>query len=269
MRSYREFWLWLGAAALALATALVAIALAYFTKESKYPLYTSWQMIAAYVTFLAAFVSFGAVIKGTAFPPWATPNFPNLNIEIYAVLDMKVNKVLPNGMRVPTTLQGYQVRITNLETEQNASLSVTAFLRYIPGSAGRVGEEVGSDLANTVEPPLPFTPISNNNPITLAPATTVGGWLIYEFAFYGLRGRYVSPQETRLNIWDHITNSRMDIITTGIGNFGRSEMTVGKRGFQVLGPEHEPRRPEPTSAETEIPETDVSERKGENSKDDS
>lgn len=237
MRSYRELWLWLGAALLTLSAAFVAIALAYFTKEKQYALYTNWQMPTALGVFVLAFGCFAAAILSIAFPPWAKLKFPDVYVEIYGAGDAIMKHTLSNGMQVFASLRWYKVRITSLENEQNASLTIRPFLKLEPGSAGRIGEAICTDVDWPLDPNLGLKMIEM--PILLAPGTAVGGDLAYEISIWP-GGKLATPRQTRLELTDHISNQRMNLIMNAdLGKFSRKDMAASQGGVEILAPEYE------------------------------
>jgi hypothetical protein len=258
MRSYRELWLWLGAAFLALFAAFIAIGLAYFAKEQDFSFYTSWEAWASVAAFILGFACFACAILGIPFPPWAKPNFPNISVEIYGAADMATQRAISNGhgndvMTVNTHLRAWRVRITNLETEQNASLTISLFVKLVAGSRGRVGETIWTVPDWPLDSSLGLDKI--DMPIILAPGTTVGGFLIYEISGYdSIKWHEVAqPLRKRFAITDHISGQRKDVVTEAdLGNFGRDNMiTPNHRGFEVLGPEYETNPEEPEDASEE------------------
>jgi hypothetical protein len=237
MRSYRELWLWLGAALLTLAAAFVAIALAYFTKEAHFSLYTSWQMPAALGAFILAFACFAAAILGMAFPPWVKVKFPNVYIEIYGGIQATTTRAIPNGMQLDTPIVGYKVRITNLESEQNASLTIRPFLKLEPGSAGRIGEAICTDIDWPLDPNLGLRVIEM--PILLAPGTAIGGDLVYEVSRWP-GSKLASPPQVRFQLMDHISDQKMNVVMkASMAKFSRKDMAPAKGGVEILGPEYE------------------------------
>jgi hypothetical protein len=237
MRSYRELWLWLGAALLTLAAAFVAIALAYFTKEAQFSLYTNWQMPTALGVFILAFACFAAAILGMAFPPWAKARFPNVYLEIYGGVQVTTTRVHPNGMQLDTPIMGYKARITNLENEQNASLTIRPFLKLEPGSAGRIGEAICTDVDWPLDPNLGLRVIEM--PILLTPGTAIGGDLVYEVSLWP-GSKLASPVQVRFQLMDHISDQKMNVVMkASMGKFSRKDMTPAKGGVEILGPEYE------------------------------
>lgn len=237
MRSYRDLWLWLGAALLTLVVALVGIALAYFTKEQNFSLYTSWQMLASAAAFVAAFTCFFCAMREIPFPPWAKISFPDINIEVYRVSDINTQYTLSNGMALPASLKSYRVRITNIEREQNSSLTIILYLGYEPGSAGRIGEEVGK------VPDWPINPAYGLNtitmPIVLPPGTTAGGDLVYEISLWP-GAKLADPRIARFELVDHVSKQRMNLrMPSDIGNYSRRDLTPSQGGIKILGSEYE------------------------------
>src|SRR5260370_41871928 len=101
MRSCRALWLWLGGLFLTLAAFLAAVAIAYFEKETHYALLLNWWMLAACVSFLTAFTCFLGAIEGWRFPPWMTPAFPHLKVEIYGTGSRDTEREPPTRPHVP------------------------------------------------------------------------------------------------------------------------------------------------------------------------
>lgn len=253
MRSYRELWLWLGAAFLALFAAFIAIGLAYFTKEQCFSFYTSWEAWASVAAFILGFACFACAILGVAFPPWTKPKFPNISVEIYGAGTMGTQHSIPTGpgsnvMIVNAQLRAWRVRITNLETEQNASLTISLYVKLKPGSQGRVGETIWSVPDWPLDPNLGLDKIEM--PLILPPGTTKGGYLVYEVSMFDYQG-VAQPLRKRFSITDHVSGQRKDIVTDAdLGNFGRDDMiTPDHRGVLILGPEYEPKPEESEESE--------------------
>ena len=235
MRSYRELWLWLGAAFLALFAAFIAIGLAYFTKEQNFSFYTSWEAWGSVAAFVLGFACFACAILGARFPPWAKVKFPNIYLEIYAFSDQVTPHEVNAGSGRPRSydarILAHRVRITNMETEQNASLTISPFLKLAPDSRGYDDEAPGSDPSWPLDPNLGLDKI--RMPIILAPGTSVGGDLVYEIStndFMQLE-TIDQPLRVRFRIVDHISGRQMDLTIAadpknfgGYGNFNRDNM---------------------------------------------
>jgi hypothetical protein len=243
MRSYRELWLWLGAAFLALFAAFIAIGLAYFTKEQHFSFFTCWETWTSVAAFILGFACFALAITGTPFPPWIKMKFPNISVEIHGAANMVTQYAVPTGpgsnvMKRNVSLRVWRVRITNMETEQNASLTFTLFVKLVPGSWERVGESVWGPPDWPLDPALGLSKI--DMPIILAPGTTVGGDLVYDVDGFGA-GVVAQPLRKRFLITDHISGQRKEIVTEAdLGNFDRSMMGIpNHRGIEILGPAYE------------------------------
>lgn len=236
MRSYRDLWLWLGAAFLALFAAFIAIGLAYFTKEANFSFYTSWQTLASIAAFVLAFACFLCAIKATPFPPWVKVRFPNILFEIYGGSRHATTRLLPNGMRDNVALTGYRMRITNLENEQNASLTFTLFLKLDPGPQGGVGEAVGFVPDWPLDPNLSLKVIQM--PIVLAPGTSIGGDLVYDMSMSTAFGPLAQPPQTRFRIEDHISRQAKDVVMeASLGRFSRDDMIDSCVGARIVEPQ--------------------------------
>jgi hypothetical protein len=235
VRSYRELWLWLGGLFLTLFAFLAAIAIAYFVKETHYSLFRNWWMLGACVSFLAAFTCFFGAIQRWPFPPAAKPEFPNIRLEIYGTGSMDTEREAGTGLVVPAHLRSFNVRITNTEADQSASLTVLLYVTLMPGSWGRVGEAICPPPDWTLSPSLSLSPISM--PLALPPGSAVGGQLVYEIPEYYL-DKVAEPISARLELWDHVTDKRMSV-RAEIGNHDRSAMAPSSGGAEILGPEYE------------------------------
>jgi hypothetical protein len=256
MRSYRELWLWLGAAFLALFAAFIAIGLAYFTKEQYFSFFTCWESEASVAAFIFGFACFAGAIVGTPFPPWAKVEFPNINLEIYHVTNQVIrHRVSDSTDYLPyddSRVLTYRIRVTNLEAEQNASLTFSLFLKLVPGSRAYLGETRGFIPDWPLDPSLGLDKI--RMPIILAPGTSVGGDLIYEISPIDLTRwpTIAQPTRVRFRIDDHISGQRRDLMIDGdlaslggYGAFGRDDMLPsGFSGVEILK-EYIPKREEP------------------------
>ena len=234
------------------ATALAGIGLAYFAKEQDFSLYTSWQLLAAALTFVAAFVCFLGAIVGWPFPPWAKLGFPNIRVDIYgAARADTVHEIAPD-FKVPAHLWGYRIRITNLENEQNAGLTIRLYVKLVPGSHGRVGEAIGLPVNWAIDPSLRFDPLPET--IGLPPGTTTSGDLVYEISPIDL-GTLAEPRRVRLEIEDHTSGKRMGKVLEGdLARFTRGDMTPPThRGVEILGPEYDTEAAKPSEGEAPIP----------------
>lgn len=221
---------------LALAAALVAIALAYFTKEQGFSLYTSWQMLTSIVVFALAFACFCLAILGKAFPPWDKLKFPDIYFEVCSSSTRMESYTYPNGTESPFVLGEYRVRITNMEREQNACLTIRIFLKLEPGSYGPMGEAEGIPLERPLESSI-FSVNIIQMPIVVIPGTTVGGDLA--FRTFLDWGRLDESRQARFEIMDHISRKRMSIIdVTHLGVFGVDNMIPSSGEPEILGPEY-------------------------------
>jgi hypothetical protein len=81
-------------------------------------------------------------------------------------------------------LQRWRVRITNLETEQNASLTISLFVRLVPGSRGQIGESIWTVPDWPLDPTFGLDQIEM--PIILPPGVTKGGDLVYEVSVFDI-----------------------------------------------------------------------------------
>lgn len=245
MRSYRELWLWLGAAFLALFAAFIAIGLAFFTKETKFSFFTCWETWASAVAFILGFACFACAISGVHFPPWAKVKFPNVYLEIW---DFS-NRVTRHAVDPESNVQGFvdarilahYVRITNLETEQNASLTFVVYVKLVPGSDGYLGETKGSDADWPLNPNLGLLE-KLRMPIVIAPGTSVAGDLVYQISMIDSMqwAKIAQPVRVRFSIVDHISGQRRDLTidadlrsSGGYGNFNRDNMVPSDPGGEV------------------------------------
>jgi hypothetical protein len=235
VRSYRELWLWLGGLLLALTVFLTAIAIAYFSKEARYSLFWNFWMMAACASFVAAYASFFAAIRGWPFPPWVRPRFPNIEVEIYGTGFVDTEREAGTGLAVPTRLRSVNARFSNRETERSARLTVLLYVKLIPGSWGRAGEFVCPPPEWVLPPSLSLDPLSM--PIALPPGAALGGHLIYEIPRYYM-DKIAEPMTARLELWDRISERRMNI-PAEIGNYDRSQMASSSGEIETLGREYD------------------------------
>lgn len=193
----RELWFWLGAAFLTIGAVLTAIAIAYFTKEPHYSLSAGPQMVAAYGSFVLAFLCFLAAIAG--WRPWLRwQRFPNLTIRVDGQGTEVVNKQTPGFPPLPTTLLILKVHITNAETDRNVSIRAAYLLaKEKPGSI------LHEQLFST-----PFWPVIRARPadvldfpVNLAPQASTGGELVFELNDY-LMTNVAQPFDARVEMHD-------------------------------------------------------------------
>lgn len=223
MRSYRELWLWLGAAFLALFAAFIAIGLAYFTKEGNFSFYTSWEAWASVAVFALGFACFACAILGAPFPPWTKVRFPNFDIEISPPNSTKTSyKDFFTENEVKATLMYFHAKITNLDSEQNASFTIRLSFKSDNGEFVAQGPNwfLESD-PRLHESNLRLHMIQM--PIMLAPGTTVGGDLVFDVT--KLPGKLNRPMEKCLKVDDHIAKRQGLInIKDAPGRYGRDKL---------------------------------------------
>jgi hypothetical protein len=235
MRSFRQLWLWLGAIFLALAPFLAAVAIAYFAKDAHYSLLLNFWALAAFVSFVVAFICFFGAIACWPFPPWTRPGFPDIRIQIYGTGMIDTEREAASGMDVPARLRTFHARLVNSEADQAASLTVLLYVKLIPGSWGRAGEAACPPPDWALPPSLSLSQIGM--PIALPPGDAIGGHLVYEIPRYYL-DKIADPMNARLEIWDHVTGRRMSV-PAEIGDYDKTQMAPSPGGADVLGPEYE------------------------------
>jgi hypothetical protein len=218
VRSYRELWLWLGAAFLALFAAFIAIGLAYYTKEVDFSFYTSWEAWASVAAFILGFTCFACAITGIHFPPWAKGKFPNINVEIYR---FSTQHAANDGVLT------HSVRITNLETEQNASLTINPFLKLVD-STGHIEEVPGKVRRPPLDRNLQLDQI--RMPITLTPGTVAEGDLVYKIPAIDLMQleTMTPPLRVRYGILDHPSGKQRDITVDVQPGNSRDYRNIGR-----------------------------------------
>src|SRR5258708_16405160 len=130
----RELWFWLGAACLTIGAVLTAVAIAYYTKETHYSLSTGPQMVAAYASFILAFLCFLAAMAG--WRPWLRcRRFPSLVIGVDGTGSETASTQIPGFPPLPTGLLALKVHITNAEVDRNVSIRAAYLLaKTKPGS---------------------------------------------------------------------------------------------------------------------------------------
>lgn len=237
MRPHRALWLWLGGLLLTLTLFLTGFSIAYFEKETHYSLLLNWWMLAAVISFLAAFTCFFGAIQNWSVPSVplsARPGFPNIRVEISGTGSIETERDSGSGLAVPARVRSISARITNLETERNANLTVLLYVKLIPGSWGRVGEATCPPVAWDLSS-LSLSPISM--PVALTPGGTVSGHLVYEMPGY-YANKIAEPVSARLELWDHVTDRRM-AIPAEIGSYDKSDMAASSGDAEILGPQIE------------------------------
>ena len=232
MRYHRELWLWLGALFLTLVALLTAVAIAYFLKEPGYSLFLNWWMLGTLVSFLAAFTCFYGAIKGWTFPSGDSSGFPDITLEIYGAGSIETEHEAGTGLVVPVQLRSFSIRLSSAETQQHADLTISLYVRLIPGSWGPVAEAVCPPPDWALPPALGLRPL--DMPIALVPGNSVSGQLIYEIPGYYL-DKIEQPVAARLEIWDHSTDRRM-AVPAEMGSYETSDMSVSAGGAQIIEP---------------------------------
>lgn len=240
VRSYRGLWFWLGGLFLTLFAFFTAVAIAYFLKDANYSLFGNGWMLAALLTFLAAFGCLFGAIQSWPFPPGAKPAFPGLEVEIFGAGSLDTQRESGSGLAVPAHLQTFSSRFTNPGT-QAASLTVLLYVKLIPGSWGRVGEAVCPPPDWALTPSLSLNPI--DMPFELGPGSTREGHLVYEIPGYYL-DKIAEPVRGRLELWDHLTDKRMSM-PAEIGSHDKSRMVPSSGSAEVLGPEFDSQPDQP------------------------
>jgi hypothetical protein len=241
VRPHRELWFWLGGLFLALAAFLAAIAIAYFTKVAHYSLFLNWWMLFAWISFVAAFTCFFGAIQAWPFPPPAKPEFPDIEVEIYATGAVACEREADTGLAVPAHLRSFNLRFASTEAGRSASLSAALYIKLVPGSWGRVGEALCPPPSWALPPSLSLNPISM--PFVLAPGDAIAGQLVYEIPEYYL-DKVAEPLNARLELWDHVTDMRMNV-RAEIGSYDKGEMVPSSGSAEILGPEYESQPDQP------------------------
>ena len=241
MRYYRELWLLLGGLFLTLVALLTAFAIAYFLKEPGYSLFLNWWMLGTLASFLAAFGCFYGAIRGWPFPPGLRPGFPDIKVEIYGASSVETEHEAGTGLVVPVQLRTFSVRLSSAEPQQHADLTISLYVRLVPGSWGPVGEAVCPPPDWALPPSLGLRPLSS--PVPLAAGNSVSGQLVYEIPGYYL-DKIAAPMMARLEIWDHGTGQRREIPAL-VGSYQTGDMPVSSGGAHLIEPGPE----SPASAE--------------------
>lgn len=245
VRPKRELWLWLwlGGLALSLAPLLAAIAISYFLKDAHYGLFSNLWMPASVLALAAAFTCFQGAIRSWPFPPWARPAFPDIKVDIYGAGTMETEHESGTGLVVPAHLRSFDVRFASAEADQRASLSVSLYLRLVPGTWGRAAEAVCPPPDWTLPPSASVSALGV--PVSLAPGDEVSGHLLFEVPAYYL-DKIAAQAGARMELWDHVSGKRMTI-PAALGSYPRDQMTPSSGGAETLGPEFG--RPAVTSGE--------------------
>jgi hypothetical protein len=237
VRYYRELWLLLGGLFLTLVALLTAFAIAYFLKEPGYSLFVNWWMLGTLVSFLAAFTCFYGAIRGWPVPSGLRSQFPDIKVEIYGASSVETEHEGSTGLVVPVQLRTFSVRLSSAETQQHADLTMSLYVRLVPGSWGPVGEAVCPPPDWTLPPSLGLHALGM--PVPLAAGNSVSGQLVYEIPGYYL-DKIVQPMTARLEIWDLFTGQRREIPAV-VGSYETSDMLVSSGGAQLIepGPEND------------------------------
>ena len=234
-----------------------AIAVAYFAKETHYAILWNRWMLVATLLFLTAFACFLAGVTGRALP-LIKPRFPNIKVDIYGAGSVTAQSPILFSRGIGTTagsmtilsaqLQLFFVRFLNIETEQNASLTVRLYVKLIPGSFGPVGEAVCTPPGWELPADLKLKAISTH--MVLPPGHSVDGNLVYEISQI-YEGK-VAPLGARLEIEDHISGKRMSI-PAEMGNYDKRNMVPSSGGVEILETEYEPEPARPGDDESTPP----------------
>jgi hypothetical protein len=212
----RELWFWLGAAFLTIGAVLTAVAIAYYTKETRYSLSTGPQMVAAYASFVLAFLCFLAAIAG--WRPWLRwQRFPSLVIRVDSEGSGTASKQIPGFPPLPIALLALKVHITNAEVDRNVSIRAAYLLAKTKPGSGWGHECLFS---------APFDPVSRTHggnllgfPVNLAPGASDGGELIFELKDY-IMADVAQPFEARVEIHDAVSG-RMACFPAVMGIYRR------------------------------------------------
>jgi len=230
VRSYRDVWLWLGGLLLALWAFLLAVAMAYFLKEPHYSLFGNGWMIGACLAFAAAFGCLFNLTRPRTVPPWIRPGFPDVTVEIGSLGSTETERESSSGLDVPALLRSYNVRMANLETGNDAKLTVMLYAKLVAGSWGRAAEAVCPPPAWALPPVLGLNPLSM--PVLLAPGDSVAGQLVYEIPGYCAK-MLAEPFEARLEITDDRSGKKMSV-PAALGLYDVSAMTPVAGGIEIL-----------------------------------
>lgn len=197
----RELWFWLGAAFLTIGAVLTAVAIAYYTKETHYSLSTGPQMVAAYASFILAFLCFLAAITG--WRPWLRwQHFPNLVIRVDGFGNETGSAQIPGFPPEPTRLLVLKVHITNAEVDRNASIRAAYLLAKAKLGSGWGHEQLFAAPFDLVSRKRPDHALKF--PVNLAPAASDGGELVFELKDY-LMTDVAEPFDARVEIHDAIS----------------------------------------------------------------
>jgi hypothetical protein len=229
----RELWLWLGGAFLTLGTVLSGIALAYFTKESHFSLYTSWQMQCAGASFVAAFLCFLGAIMG-----WRIrlrrQQFPKIRVDVDGVGTVETTYEPMPGLVIPVRLMHFPAHFVSEETERSMSIKVARlFAKVKPEGTNPLWEHVFVAPRWSISPSLNIQPL--RFPLNLEPQASQGGELVFEMSSY-LLVNLADPFDARIEIEDANTGKRASFPAT-LGTFRKGHgLRPSTRAESVTGP---------------------------------
>jgi hypothetical protein len=246
VRPSRDRWLWLGGLFLVLFAFLAAVAIAYFAKGPHYSLWSGW-MLAAGVSFVASFTCLFAATGSFAIPLRQPRRFPAITLDIYAAGSTHTEREGGSGLDVAAHLRSFNVRISNSDASQTASLTVRLYVKLVPGSWGRASEFVAPPPSWTLPRALSLDPLAM--PIDLAPGDAASGQLVFELPSYYL-DKMATPLDARLEISDRGSAATVSV-PARVGKYDPGNMTKVRPGAEMLGPEFEIA---PVAAEVEQPQ---------------
>lgn len=172
-------------------------------------------MVAAYISFVLAFLCFLAAIAG--WRPWLRwQRFPNIIIRVDGVGFDTVNMQMPGFPLIPTRIQILKLHITNAEADRNVSIRAAYLLaRNKPGSVLHEALFTAPSWPTQSTRPVRILEF----PVNLAPQESDGGEWDFEIQRYRAT-ELAEPLDARVEIHDAISG-KMACSPANIGIYRR------------------------------------------------
>lgn len=205
-----------------------------------YSFWTAPEMDICYLLAPLAVYCFVAGFTNLPFPPWLRPKFPDVEIEINAIRTLGD----PPGDK-PDTWKSFSIRVTNRETERNASISFRYRVKL--DTAYPNGRKFGELLffGDKSDPPSKIPTDWLAQPLNLLPQHSAGGYQVWRID-HGWAGIIAQPEESSLLIEDHASQQAV-VVPALIGTYSSANWKLPLRdsdGYWTVYPASEDVEPE-------------------------